>query len=663
MLVITRQEELLKSQESEETGSDSNHVRSGRFLQIGDETYSLSALHPYMDLDVEEDEHDDNSAQGYEFDSDSDSGEEFEEFEDDNMQEATEYPSNGPAMATLVGRRNLTSEELFQTELDYHVVQAQGVGQDHRNIIKVGGASPRSIIPRVVASQAEERNVIVDTQTTGPVEGRLMRAPRYIKMPGWSTFQEMWVVKMSRDTLPGDCGAWVIEDGDSSNGKFFGQVVAGQPGSFEAYIIPAYQIFDDIEKRFGVRPTLPDSQESQLEKYPDSSSFEPAVNSKRKTFLPVHYFDYICGTSTGGLNAVMLGRLRMSADDAIEEYEHLANQVLRKPRLFSMRGPFPWFRPKYSAARLEEAIKGVIKRRQQPDPDGRNILEDSTFLSSDDRCRTIVCSLKEDLATKVRAPYLFRSYSHSDSARSPYPSELPGPPRFEKADSHVDPISASASSSSSFETRYWKQSLSTASPTTPNISNMPVWRVARATLAAATYFEPVLFRPHDKFVDGGFEVNNPTRLAYDEVKTMSSQPACFISIGTGRSSEYLPRKGLLGKFNNFLNASKKLSYQSEQVHHEMENLASTTNFAYYRFNVDNSLGDIKLDEWKPSRPNRLGTLDTMRQYTQDYLRKDDVQERITQLAKELVQRRRKRVQRYTMDLEERLGKNYGERRT
>jgi len=67
MQAICRQEELLQSQQSEEAGSDSNHGPSGRFLQIGNETYSLSALHPYMDLDVEEDEHHDNSDHGYEF--------------------------------------------------------------------------------------------------------------------------------------------------------------------------------------------------------------------------------------------------------------------------------------------------------------------------------------------------------------------------------------------------------------------------------------------------------------------------------------------------------------------------------------------------------------------------------------------------------------------
>ncbi|KAJ4311622.1 hypothetical protein N0V94_007850 [Neodidymelliopsis sp. IMI 364377] len=43
-------------------------------------------------------------------------------------------------------------------------------------------------------------------------------------------------------------------------------------------------------------------------------------------FLPVHYFDLICGSSTGGLIAIMLGRLRMTVADCLDEYEIMSQQ-------------------------------------------------------------------------------------------------------------------------------------------------------------------------------------------------------------------------------------------------------------------------------------------------------------------------------------------------
>ncbi|OCK91990.1 uncharacterized protein K441DRAFT_463573, partial [Cenococcum geophilum 1.58] len=52
-----------------------------------------------------------------------------------------------------------------------------------------------------------------------------------------------------------------------------------------------------------------------------------AGNSLWTGYLPCHYFDYIFGTSTGGLNAIMLGRLRMSVDECIEKYPEMAKNI------------------------------------------------------------------------------------------------------------------------------------------------------------------------------------------------------------------------------------------------------------------------------------------------------------------------------------------------
>lgn len=45
---------------------------------------------------------------------------------------------------------------------------------------------------------------------------------------------------------------------------------------------------------------------------------------------PCEYFDMIGGTSTGGLIAIMLGRLEMNIDDCINAYVALFDRVFRK---------------------------------------------------------------------------------------------------------------------------------------------------------------------------------------------------------------------------------------------------------------------------------------------------------------------------------------------
>ncbi|KAL2053747.1 hypothetical protein ABVK25_006052 [Lepraria finkii] len=48
-------------------------------------------------------------------------------------------------------------------------------------------------------------------------------------------------------------------------------------------------------------------------------------------FLPCHYFDYIAGTASGGIIAVMLGRLRMTVEEAMTEYERLCHEAFDRP--------------------------------------------------------------------------------------------------------------------------------------------------------------------------------------------------------------------------------------------------------------------------------------------------------------------------------------------
>ncbi|KAK3059995.1 hypothetical protein LTS18_009579, partial [Coniosporium uncinatum] len=47
--------------------------------------------------------------------------------------------------------------------------------------------------------------------------------------------------------------------------------------------------------------------------------------------LPSHYFDFMYGTSTGGLIATVLGRLRMSVLELVNTYQKLEEDVFHQP--------------------------------------------------------------------------------------------------------------------------------------------------------------------------------------------------------------------------------------------------------------------------------------------------------------------------------------------
>lgn len=116
---------------------------------------------------------------------------------------------------------------------------------------------------------------------------------------------------------------------------------------------------------------------------PNLDSDKDTERNIASPWLPCHYFDYMAGTSTGGLISIMLGRLRMSIDDCIVEYETLGPKVFAHPRWFHLRTPLFWPRDKYDHRSLEKAIRGVIDRRSCNVAGG-----DKCFASDENRCRT-----------------------------------------------------------------------------------------------------------------------------------------------------------------------------------------------------------------------------------------------------------------------------------
>ena len=134
--------------------------------------------------------------------------------------------------------------------------------------------------------------------------------------------------------------------------------------------------------------------------------------------------------------------------------------------------------------------------------------------------------------------------------------------------------------------------------------DVPIYQVARATSAAPTYFKPAKIGELE-YLDGGFGANNPCMEIYDEVRKMNNNSeSCIhiiVSIGTGKNNE-LARFGSEGvsRYWNYLNFAKKWASESESTHISMmrKKQHSATKFNYFRLNVEEGLGPMKLDEWK-----------------------------------------------------------------
>ena len=70
--------------------------------------------------------------------------------------------------------------------------------------------------------------------------------------------------------------------------------------------------------------------------------------------LPCHYFSYVFGTSTGGIIALLLGRMRLSVPQCLEIYSELGTEIFRKKRAFGMKFD------QYSHTKLEKIVKKTL---------------------------------------------------------------------------------------------------------------------------------------------------------------------------------------------------------------------------------------------------------------------------------------------------------------
>ncbi|KAJ7128543.1 acyl transferase/acyl hydrolase/lysophospholipase [Mycena epipterygia] len=107
---------------------------------------------------------------------------------------------------------------------------------------------------------------------------------------------------------------------------------------------------------------------------------------------PCECFELIGGSGTGGIIALMLGRLRMSTAAAISAYKTLHP----RPKMGSPEA--------FQTSKFEEALKKIFKQEKMNDL-GPNV------------CKSFVCAMNES-NMNAGIPHLFRSYSTFEEPES-----------------------------------------------------------------------------------------------------------------------------------------------------------------------------------------------------------------------------------------------------
>ncbi|KAE9364538.1 FabD/lysophospholipase-like protein [Stipitochalara longipes BDJ] len=295
---------------------------------------------------------------------------------------------------------------------------------------------------------------------------------------------------------------------------------------------------------------------------------------------PWQMFHLIGGTSTGGIIAVMLGRLRMSIADCRKAYEEISQQAftpLHSKANFVVSAFSFWnVGSTFDEKELEKAIKEVIGtslKHGDSDPNRALLQENEEIHDIKRPCKVLVACTHEDVTREA----IFRTYLHPTKVR------------------------------------------------TKVFENCLIWQACRATSAAPSFFPPIEIGGQ-KFLDGGVLFNNPVQLVYREAQDLwpDKQPL-LISIGTGDA----PMEGFGKNLVEIVKSLRNIATETEETANnflEGQGRRMAKDGRYYRFNVP-TLGMIGLEEWKAAP--KIVTL------TEIYLDKGDMAEKTAACVQKL----------------------------
>jgi hypothetical protein len=342
---------------------------------------------------------------------------------------------------------------------------------------------------------------------------------------------------------------------------------------------------------------------------------------------PCDHFDLIAGTGTGGLIAIMLGRLRLDIETCKDVYVRMTRRVFETDKTIA---GIPYRSTLFKASKLEEAIRECVREHTIYDDEG-NDSQDAVSSSS-----------RQSLQVARPARSVSVASRHSTIGMTPVDPRTSvgvsrwGNPNALLYDSRENRTKTAVTAVYRGTPKGGKPALLRSYDSRKEPSpeyNCYIWQAGRATSATALAFKPIQIG-QSTFLDEGAGKYNPSPQVLDEAvcnEWPGREVGVFFSIGTGKRPPGTNNRQhewwedfVGGGMGDFAEARRRLIAKieaCEETHQYMidEYLSKrqVNRQNYYRLNVEVGVGEYGMNEW-----NRLGDISTN---TRMYLARPEAQ--------------------------------------
>ncbi|CAG7954567.1 unnamed protein product [Penicillium olsonii] len=355
---------------------------------------------------------------------------------------------------------------------------------------------------------------------------------------------------------------------------------------------------------------------------------------------PCDHFDLIAGTGTGGLIALMLGRLRLDLETCKEVYVRMTRRVFETDKTIA---GIPYRSTLFKASKLEEAIRECVR-------------EHTVFEAEGNDTGNANANARDSIASLPYSPNSVPQRSISRGSFSTSAASHPMTPSSQRGSAFINGLRWGNPDALLYDNREYrtKTAVTALYKGTPRKGSAvllrsydsrrepppefdcTVWQAGRATSATGLAFKPIQIGQH-VFIDEGPGTYNPAPQILDEAivnEWPGREVGVFISVGTGKrpagtnNRQHEWWEDFFGDaLGTFAEARRRLISKiegCEDIHNDMlrDRLAkrNVSKDNYFRLNVEVGVGEFGMNEW-----NRLADISTN---TRQYLAKPEVKKMI-----------------------------------